>query len=164
MNGKTVLVTGGAGFLGSHFVRRALAGGAALVVNFDKLSYAGDARRLDDVAADPRYRFVHADITDAHAVRHTLQGADGLINFAAESHVDRSIQDCGPFVRTNVLGTQVLLDAARHARLGRFLQVSTDEVYGSLGPTGAFTEDTPLAPNSPWSKSAMCIEPPLPLQ
>ena len=97
---------------------------------------------------------MHADIADRDAVRSALRpGVNAIVNFAAESHVDRSINDSGPFVRTNVLGTQVLLDAAREFKVGRFLQISTDEVYGSLGPTGLFTEDTPLAPSSPYAAS-----------
>src|SRR5205807_4629556 len=120
----------------------------------DCLTYAGNLANLDGVAGSPRYRFVKGDICDPEAVRGALQqGVRHVIHFAAESHVDRSIQDSGPFVRTNVLGTQVLLDAARAFQLSRFLQVSTDEVYGSLGPTGAFTEETPLAPNSPYAAS-----------
>jgi dTDP-glucose 4,6-dehydratase len=151
----TVLVTGGCGFIGSNFVRHLLAGDPAVrVVNFDALTYAGNADNLADIADAPRYRFVHGDIADREAVRAALkQGIDAVIHFAAESHVDRSIHDATPFVRTNVLGTQVLLDAAREFRVGRFVHVSTDEVYGSLGPTGYFTEETPLAPNSPYAAS-----------
>src|SRR5262249_49521037 len=118
------------------------------------LTYAGNLQNLADVADHPRYNFVRGDICDRDAVRAVMQrGVDVVIHFAAESHVDRSIQDSGPFVRTNVLGTQVLLDAARELRVAKFVQVSTDEVYGSLGQTGYFTEETPLAPNSPYSAS-----------
>jgi dTDP-glucose 4,6-dehydratase len=150
-----VFVTGGCGFIGSNFVRHLLRSDRAVrVVNFDALTYAGNLANLADVADDPRYRFVKGDITDRAQVLDALpDGADALINFAAESHVDRSILDSGPFVRTNVLGTQVLLDAARAKKVKRFVQVSTDEVYGSLGPTGFFTETTPLSPNSPYSAS-----------
>jgi len=150
-----LLVTGGCGFIGSNFVRHVLDTEAdTRVVNFDALTYAGNPDNLADVAADPRYRFVHADITDREAVRSTLRaGVNAIVNFAAESHVDRSIHESGPFVRTNVLGTQILLDAAREFKVGRFVQISTDEVYGSLGPTGFFTEQTPLAPNSPYAAS-----------
>jgi dTDP-glucose 4,6-dehydratase len=151
----TVLVTGGCGFIGSNFVRHILATDRdSRVINFDCLTYAGNLANLADVAADPRYRFVRGDITDREAVRSAMRfGVTDIINFAAESHVDRSIQDSGPFVRTNVTGTQVLLDAAREFSVARYVQVSTDEVYGSLGPTGYFTEETPLHPNSPYSAS-----------
>jgi dTDP-glucose 4,6-dehydratase len=151
----SVLVTGGCGFIGSNFVRYLLETDPEVrVINFDRLTYAGNPQNLADLADSPRYRFVRGDITDPQAVAEALRGGVGaVINFAAESHVDRSIHDSGPFVRTNVLGTQVLLDAARQARVPRFLQVSTDEVYGSLGAEGAFTEQTPLAPNSPYAAS-----------
>ncbi|HJZ91150.1 MAG TPA: dTDP-glucose 4,6-dehydratase [Gemmataceae bacterium] len=151
----TLFVTGGCGFIGSNFVRHLLRSDPAVrIVNFDALTYAGNLANLADVADDPRYRFVRGDITDRNAVSEALgDGVDAIINFAAESHVDRSILDSGPFVRTNVLGTQVLLDAARAKKVKRFVQVSTDEVYGSLGPTGFFTETTPLAPSSPYSAS-----------
>lgn len=151
----TVLVTGGCGFIGSNFIRHLLSADPDVsVVNFDCLTYAGNLANLDDLAGHPRYRFVKGNICDPEAVRAALQnGVRHVVHFAAESHVDRSIQDSGPFVRTNVLGTQVLLDAARAAKVERFVHVSTDEVYGSLGPTGLFTEETPLAPNSPYSAS-----------
>jgi dTDP-glucose 4,6-dehydratase len=151
----TVLVTGGCGFIGSNFIRHILAADAAVrVVNLDCLTYAGNLANLSDIAGNPRYQFVKGDITDRGQVRSTMRlGVTDIINFAAESHVDRSIQDSGPFVRTNVLGTQVLLDAAREFTVNRFVQVSTDEVYGSLGATGCFTEETPLHPNSPYSAS-----------
>jgi dTDP-glucose 4,6-dehydratase len=151
----TLLVTGGCGFIGSNFIRHLLAACPdAQVVNFDALTYAGNPANLADVEGHPRYRFVHGDITDREAVRAVMRaGPDAVFNFAAESHVDRSIHDAGPFVRTNVLGTQVLLDAAREFGVGRFVQISTDEVYGSLGPEGVFTEKTPLAPNSPYAAS-----------
>src|SRR5262249_48550072 len=123
------------------------------VVNFDSLTYAGNLANLQDVAGHPRYRFVRGDITDAEAGAAALQGAPSVGHFAAESPLDRSIPDPRPFVRTNVLGTQILLDAARKVGVQRYVQVSTDEVYGSLGPTGYFTEETPLAPNSPYSAS-----------
>ncbi len=151
-----VLVTGGCGFIGSNFVRLLLETEPGVtVVNYDVLTYAGNPNNLADLAGNPRYRFVKGDITDRDAVRAALKqhGVTSLINFAAESHVDRSIQDSSPFVRTNILGTQVLLDAAREFNLERYVQVSTDEVYGSLGDTGFFTEETPLAPNSPYAAS-----------
>jgi dTDP-glucose 4,6-dehydratase len=150
-----LLVTGGCGFIGSNFTRYLLeTDPQATIVNFDQLTYAGNLANLNDVGSDPRYRFVKGDIGDREAVQAAVRGGvTGIINFAAESHVDRSILDSGPFVRTNVLGTQVLLDVAREFSVPRFLQVSTDEVYGSLGRTGLFTEDTPLAPNSPYAAS-----------
>ena len=152
---STLLVTGGCGFIGGNFVRRILAAEPDVtVVNFDALTYAGNLANLADLAGHPRYHFVKGDVTDRDAVRDAFRlGVRHVVHFAAESHVDRSIQDSGPFVRTNVLGTQVLLDAAREFAVERFVQVSTDEVYGSLGPTGLFTEETPLAPNSPYSAS-----------
>jgi dTDP-glucose 4,6-dehydratase len=151
----TLFVTGGCGFIGSNFVRHLLVTDSSIrVINFDALTYAGNLANLADVANDPRYSFVKGDITDRTAVLKALgDGVDAVIHFAAESHVDRSILDSGPFVRTNVTGTQILLDAAREKRVTRFVQVSTDEVYGTLGPTGLFTEQTPLTPNSPYSAS-----------
>jgi dTDP-glucose 4,6-dehydratase len=150
-----VLVTGGCGFIGSNFVRYLLeTDSATAVVNFDSLTYAGNLGNLEGVDRDLRYRFVRGDISDREAVQGAIgSGVAAIINFAAESHVDRSIHDSGPFIRTNVIGTQVLLDAAREFKVPRFLQVSTDEVYGSLGPSGYFTEETPLAPNSPYAAS-----------
>jgi dTDP-glucose 4,6-dehydratase len=151
---QRILVTGGCGFIGANFIHWALAADARLeIVNLDALTYAGDLANLAEVAANPRYQFVQGDVTDRATVRSAIAGVDAVAHFAAESHVDRSIQDSGAFVRTNVLGTQVLLDAARAAGVARYLQVSTDEVYGSLGPTGAFTEQSPLAPNSPYAAS-----------
>src|SRR6266567_3257051 len=152
---RSIMVTGGCGFIGSNFIHHLLETDPKLkVVNFDSLTYAGNLANLTAVADDPRYEFIHGDITDRDAVRDAVgSGIDVLINFAAESHVDRSILDSAPFVRTNVLGTQVLLDAAREFGVSRYVQVSTDEVFGSLGPTGLFTEETPLHPNSPYSAS-----------
>ena len=152
---STLLVTGGCGFIGSNFVRHLLATDpATTVVNFDGLTYAGNLANLTDVATHPRYTFIKGDITDREQVRAAMQlGVTDVIHFAAESHVDRSIQDSGPFVRTNVIGTQILLDVAREFGVTRYVQVSTDEVYGSLGDTGFFTEETPLHPNSPYSAS-----------
>ena len=150
----TILVTGGCGFIGSNFVRHVLtADPSDKVINLDALTYAGNRANLADVATDPRYHFVRGDVTDREVVRRVVARADVIVHFAAESHVDRSIHDAGPFVRTNVLGTQVLLDAAREFGVRRYVQVSTDEVYGSLGAVGAFTEHTPLAPNSPYAAS-----------
>ncbi|MCC7172871.1 MAG: dTDP-glucose 4,6-dehydratase [Planctomycetes bacterium] len=153
---RTMLVTGGAGFIGSNFVRLVLARTRDIkVVNVDALTYAGNLENLAGVDQDPRYAFEKADIADDAAMERVFAAhRPGLVvNFAAESHVDRSIVDPGIFVRTNVLGTQVLLDRAKKQGVERFLQVSTDEVYGSLGSTGYFTETTPLHPNSPYSAS-----------
>ncbi len=152
---RPLLVTGGCGFIGGNFIRFLLETEPEVaVLNFDALTYAGNLANLADLADHPRYQFFHGDITDRDEVRKAIGGGiAGIINFAAESHVDRSIHDSGPFVRTNVLGTQVLLDAAKEAHLPRYLQVSTDEVYGTLGATGLFTEETPLAPNSPYAAS-----------
>lgn len=146
-----LLVTGGCGFIGSAFVHMAIGRGAE-VVNLDKLTYAGNPENVADVAGDPAYSFVHADIADADAVAEAVKGVDAVVNFAAESHVDRSILDPGEFIRTDVLGTAVLLDACRTAGVERFVQVSTDEVYGSI-PTGAFKETDPINPSSPYSAS-----------
>lgn len=146
-----LLVTGGCGFIGSAFVRLALSRGAE-VVNLDKLTYAGNPENVADVADDEGYRFVHADIADAEAVAVAVQGVDAIVNFAAESHVDRSILDPTEFINTDVVGTAVLLEAARTAGVGRFVQVSTDEVYGSI-PHGAFRETDPISPSSPYSAS-----------
>ena len=150
----TLLVTGGCGFIGSNFIHYVLANDAETsIVNFDALTYAGNPENLAAVANHPRYRFVKGDVADRDAVRAAIKGAAAVIHFAAESHVDRSIHDAGPFVRSNVIGTQILLDAARECGVRRYVQVSTDEVYGSLGATGFFTEETPLAPNSPYAAS-----------
>jgi dTDP-glucose 4,6-dehydratase len=151
-----LLVTGGCGFIGSNFIRWLLGDDPeSHVVNFDKLTYAGNLENLASVSDSERYEFRQGDITDRAAVDGVLEEftIDGIVNFAAESHVDRSILDSTPFIATNIAGTQVLIDAARSAEVDRFVQVSTDEVYGSLGPTGAFTEQTPLAPNSPYAAS-----------
>lgn len=152
---KRILVTGGAGFIGSNFVHWALKHWPeAHVTDMDVLTYAGNMANLADLEGNPRHTFVRADITDAVAVDRTMAGGfDAVINFAAESHVDRSLMSSEPFIRTNVVGTQQLLDAARRHGVGRFLQVSTDEVYGSLGPEGRFHEGLPLMPNSPYSAS-----------
>jgi len=150
-----LLVTGGLGFIGSNFVRLVLAERPSWqVVNLDAVTYAGNPANLEDLAGDPRYRFLKGDVADAAAVAGAMDGCDAVVHFAAESHVDRSILSAEPFVRTNVLGTMVLLDAARTRTACRFVQVSTDEVYGSLGPADApFTERTPLDPTSPYAAS-----------
>jgi dTDP-glucose 4,6-dehydratase len=151
-----VLVTGGAGFIGSSFVRYLLRTRQdAGVVNYDLLTYAGNLRNLDEVAGNPRYEFVRGDIADRAQVAGVFQKHrfDAVVNFAAETHVDRSILDSAPFVRTNVEGTRCLLEEARLRKVEKFVQISTDEVYGSLGSTGSFREDTPLSPTSPYSAS-----------
>jgi dTDP-glucose 4,6-dehydratase len=150
-----VMVTGGCGFIGSIFIRYLLETDPDIcLINLDSLTYAGNLTNLEDVAKGKRYRFIRGDIADRQAVRQVVEsGVRAIFNFAAESHVDRSIHDSSPFVRTNILGTQVLLDAAREFKVPRYIQISTDEVYGSLGATGYFTEETPLAPNSPYAAS-----------
>ncbi|MBK9384485.1 MAG: dTDP-glucose 4,6-dehydratase [Planctomycetes bacterium] len=153
---QTILVTGGAGFIGSNFVhllRRVRPDWT--IVNFDALTYAGNLENLRALERDSRHLFVRGDITDAAAVQACFEQhrPQLVVHFAAESHVDRSILGASAFVNTNVLGTQVLLDASRAAKVERFLHVSTDEVYGSLGATGLFTEETPLSANSPYSAS-----------
>jgi dTDP-glucose 4,6-dehydratase len=150
-----LLVTGGAGFIGSNFIRHMLAlHPSYTIINFDTLTYAGNLENLKDITDKTTYQFVRGDIRDQQAVNDLLaDGVDAIINFAAESHVDRSIDNAAVFVETNVLGTQVLLDAALRHKVPLYMQISTDEVYGSLGPEGLFTEQTPLAPNSPYSAS-----------
>ncbi len=154
-----LLVTGGCGFIGTNFVYMMLEKHPDMViVNLDKLTYAGNRFNLlplEERLGGSRYHFVHGDIGNAELAAHLISAykIDAVVNFAAESHVDRSIADCSPFVRTNVLGAQTLLDVARRLGVPKFVHVSTDEVYGTLGPTGKFTEDTPLAPNSPYSAS-----------
>lgn len=153
-----LLVTGGCGFIGSNFIRHLLMTDAVVAItNLDKLTYAGNPENLADLAAAQasRYEFIQGDIVDRALMESVITPGrfDAVIHFAAESHVDRSILDSGPFIQTNIVGTQVLLDASRQANVARYVQISTDEVYGSLGPTGLFTEDTPLAPNSPYSAS-----------
>src|SRR5919109_1982116 len=146
-----LLVTGGAGFIGSNFIRSILAEHPDdRVVNLDKLTYAGNPANLADVQHDPRYTFVHGDICDAKLVRDVARGVDAVVNFAAPSHVDRSIVDPDEFLKTNVLGVHVLLEAVRELRIPRLLQVSTDEVYGSIA-TGAAREDWPLRPSNPYA-------------
>jgi len=166
---KTILVTGGAGFIGSNFVKFYNEKYNYRIVNLDLLTYAGDLDNLQGISENEKYRFVKGNITDDKLVESLFidENFDYVINFAAESHVDRSIEDPSVFLKTNVLGTQVLLDAAKkHWTTGvdefgyptykegvKFLQISTDEVYGALGKNGLFTETTPLAPNSPYSAS-----------
>lgn len=148
-----ILVTGGAGFIGSNFVRHVLTAHAGdSVVNLDKLTYAGNLENLRDVEANPRYRFVKGDICDGQVVRDAMRGADAVVHFAAETHVDRSNLGADDFLRTNVTGTFTLLEAARELRIGRFLAVSTDEVYGSIAE-GAAREGDALNPSNPYSAS-----------
>jgi len=157
-----LLVSGGAGFIGSNFIRHLFqAGDEVQVLNLDKLTYAGNLENLSSVAASPNYRFYRGDVAEPGEVgaalaecEETFGGPiDAVVHFAAESHVDRSIENPSSFLRTNIVGTQVMLDGARRHRVKRFIHVSTDEVYGSLGAKGAFTEETPLAPSSPYAAS-----------
>ncbi len=148
-----ILVTGGAGFIGSNFIRLILEKYEDHeVINLDKLTYAGNLDNLRDVEKDRRYRFVHGDICDAEVVDKVMNGIDAVVNFAAESHVDRSIGGPADFIQTDVFGTYVLLEAARQHGVGRYLQISTDEVYGSIDD-GSFTETDRLEPSSPYSAS-----------
>ncbi len=148
-----ILVTGGAGFIGSHFVRHVLQKYPSYsVINLDKLTYAGNLDNLRDVEADPRYRFVRGDIRDPAVVLDAARGVDAVVNFAAESHVDRSIMAAGEFVTTDVVGTFTLLEAVKELRIPRAIFVSTDEVYGSI-ERGAVAETAPLNPSNPYSAS-----------
>lgn len=150
----TLLVTGGAGFIGSCFVRHELKKHSDYkIINLDALTYCGNIENLKDVENNPNYKFVHGNICDHELVRELIKEADCVINFAAESHVDNSIKHPEIFVETNVQGTLNLLQASKEIGVERYLQVSTDEVYGTLGKTGYFYETTPLAPNSPYSAS-----------
>ena len=152
-----LLVTGGAGFIGSNFVRMALTDkfpdfNVEQLTVLDLLTYAGDEENLKPIASDNRYKFVKGDIRDLELSKKLMQDADQVVHFAAESHVDRSIEGGSEFVSTNVMGTQVLLDAAKSSNIKRFVHVSTDEVYGSISE-GSWPEDHPLLPNSPYSAS-----------
>lgn len=149
-----LLITGGCGFIGSNFIRHILASHPTYrVVNVDKLTYAGRKENLFDIEKNPRYTFVRGDICDKKLMQQTVKrhAIDGIIHFAAESHVDRSIEGPDIFVQTNVIGTQVLLDVAVEAKLKRFHHISTDEVYGSLGPKGSSKETDPVRPRSPYA-------------
>ncbi|WP_230931974.1 dTDP-glucose 4,6-dehydratase [Priestia sp. TSO9] len=151
-----ILVTGGAGFIGSNFVRHMVETYPSYgIVNYDLLTYAGNLENLKDIESHENYTFVKGDINNKELVDHLVKyhNIDVIVNFAAESHVDRSITEPDIFIKSNVLGTQALLDVAKANNLKKYVQVSTDEVYGSLGETGYFTEETPLAPNSPYSAS-----------
>ena len=149
-----LLVTGGAGFIGSCFIRHMLSSHPEYkIINLDALTYAGNIENLDDVKNNPNYTFVHGNICDKKLVEQLVHEVDTVVNFAAESHVDRSITGPEIFIETNVQGTLNLLQQSKLANIQRFLQVSTDEVYGTLGKTGYFYETTPIAPNSPYSAS-----------
>jgi len=153
---RKILVTGGAGFIGSNFVRLVLTEQPdCFIVNIDKLTYAGNLENLEGFLDNKNHVFVKADINDGKTIEQLLEKyqIDAIINFAAESHVDRSISEPKVFIETNVTGTLTLLEAARDKKIKKFVQISTDEVYGELGPTGKFTEQTPLSPNSPYSAS-----------
>ena len=148
---KKILVTGGCGFIGSAFVRRMLLQRSDVeVVNVDKLTYAGNPRNVEEVAGSPRYRFVHGDIGDARVVAGAMAGCDAVVNFAAETHVDRSLLGDASFIDTDVRGVFVLLEAAKRIGVSKFVQISTDEVYGSI-ERGAFTEESALHPRNPYS-------------
>ena len=149
-----LLVTGGAGFIGSCFIRHILKKYPDYkVINLDALTYAGNLENLKDIDGNPNYQFVYGNICDKNLVRELIDETDAVINFAAESHVDRSISSPDIFIETNIKGTLNLLEASREIGIKRYLQVSTDEVYGTLGKTGYFSETTPIAPNSPYSAS-----------
>ena len=155
------LVTGGAGFIGSHFVRGLLTGSLGVDVErvhvLDKLTYAGNLANLADVADDPRYSFVHGDLCDGALLDEVLPGHDVVVNFAAETHVDRSIAGPQDFILTNIVGTQTLLDSCLRSGIARVVHIGTDEVYGSL-ESGSWTEDSPLLPNSPYAASKASAE------
>ena len=153
---RRILVTGGAGFIGSNFIRMVLSEQTdCFVVNLDKLTYAGNLENLESCLDHPNHKFIKGDICNGTLVEKLIDEhkIDSIINFAAESHVDRSITEPKVFIEANVTGTLTLLEAARDKKLEKFVQISTDEVYGELGPDGKFTEDTPLSPNSPYSAS-----------
>ncbi|MDR6553926.1 dTDP-glucose 4,6-dehydratase [Paenibacillus qinlingensis] len=151
---QSLLVTGGMGFIGSNFIHYWKKHHPEdHVINVDLLTYAGNRDNTRMLEGQGGYRFVHGDIGDATLMKKLMRGVDVVVHFAAESHVDRSIHDPGSFVKTNVVGTQILLEAARQAGVKKFIHISTDEVYGSLGAEGAFSEETPIAPNSPYSAS-----------
>jgi dTDP-glucose 4,6-dehydratase len=152
---KKILITGGAGFIGSNYIKTILSQNEDFIVNIDKLTYAGNLENLREIENHKNYRFVKGDIANSELIDFLFQkyGFTHVVNFAAESHVDRSILGSEVFFQTNVIGTNVLLEASRRYEIEKFLQVSTDEVYGSLGKEGLFTESTPLSPNSPYSSS-----------
>jgi dTDP-glucose 4,6-dehydratase len=149
-----LFITGGCGFIGSNFIRYILKEYPDYeIINLDALTYAGNLENLRDIEKSPRYRFVHGRIEDTTTVKSLMEGTDGVVHFAAESHVDRSIIDAQPFLKTNILGTHLLLEIAKEYGIKRFIHISTDEVYGTLSESGKFTEESPLKPNSPYSAS-----------
>src|SRR3984957_19610347 len=149
-----IFITGGAGFIGSNFIRHVLSLGKGYeVVNFDKLTYAGNLANLESVADNPNYSFVRGSICDTAAVEEAMRGADAVVHFAAESHVDRSIYEPAPVIDTNVTGTFIMLQVARKLNIERFVHISTDEVYGDMAPGQFATENSPLQPSSPYSAS-----------
>ncbi len=153
-----ILVTGGSGFIGSNFIRHVMSKNRSCeIVNLDKLSYAGNTENLKDVEKDPNYTFIKGDICDHATVEKAMDGCDYVVNFAAESHVDRSIHGADEFIMSNVLGTNVLLEKARLKGISKFIHISTDEVYGSIDE-GSFNESSMLAPNSPYSASKAAAE------
>jgi len=154
-----LFITGGAGFIGSNFIKYTLEAHPEYeITNYDKLTYAGNLDNLKEIAQSPRYRFVRGDVCDRASVDLAMKGATAVINFAAESHVDRSIENAADFIQTNVVGTQTLLDAARAAGVSRFVQISTDEVMGSCRDGEYFTELSPMNPNSPYAASKAAAE------
>jgi len=153
-----ILVTGGAGFIGSNFIRYVLGKNKSCeIVNLDKLSYAGNPENMKDFEGNPNYTFIKGDICDHDTVEKAMDGCDYVVNFAAESHVDRSIHSADEFIRTNILGTNILLEKARMKSVAKFIQISTDEVYGSID-NGSFTESSTLVTNSPYSASKAAAE------
>src|SRR3990167_2876877 len=151
---EKIVVTGGAGFIGSHFIKYLLQKSSVIeIINVDKLTYAANLKTLENIEESNNcYKFIQADVTNFSKMLELTQGSSTIVNFAAESHVDRSIEDASPFVKTNVEGTRVLLEVARLNKVKKFLQVSTDEVYGSI-KAGQFTEDSSIKPSSPYSAS-----------
>lgn len=152
---KNILVTGGCGFIGSNFIHHMLSHYDYKIINLDALTYAGNLENLKDIETNLNYKFIHGRIEDRVLVNRLIneEKIAFIIHFAAESHVDRSIADSSPFIKTNIVGTHVLLEAAKKNNIEKFVHISTDEVYGSLGSTGLFTELTPIRPNSPYSAS-----------
>ncbi len=153
-----ILITGGCGFIGSNFIRYILKNTDYEIINLDALTYSGNLDNLRDIEKSEKYRIIQGRIEDKNLVSELVQNVDCLVNFAAESHVDRSILDPRPFIVTNIEGTQTLLEACRHSDIKKFVHISTDEVYGELGETGKFTEGLPLLPNSPYAASKACAD------
>lgn len=148
---KRILITGGCGFIGSNFIRHMLNEYSYEIVNIDALTYAGNPNNLKDIKSISLYHFIHGRVEDINTVREAMKGADTVVHFAAESHVDRSILNALPFALTNIIGTQTLLGVAKEAKIERFVHISTDEVYGELNKKGKFKEENPLNPNSPYA-------------